>query len=71
MTTNDLNSKYDKTTINNAYIFLQEEEEVWTDFAVDEVEVKDQLVDTLVLELIQDTAHTFNDIFKRKQKHKK
>jgi len=50
---------------------LQEEEEVWTDFAVDEVEVKDQLVDTLVLELIQDTATTFNDVFKRKQKHKK
>jgi len=50
---------------------LQEEEEVWTDFAVDEVEVKDQLVDTLVLELIQDTATTFNDVFKRKQKNKK
>ena len=45
---------------------MKEEEDVWTDFSVDEVEVKDQLSDALLQELIDDTVQTFSMIYKKK-----
>ena len=47
---------------------VQEEEEVWTDFSRDEVEVKDQLTDAFLQEFIDDTVQTFSRIYKNREK---
>ena len=47
---------------------VKEEEEVWTDFSRDEVEVKDQLTDAFLQEFIDDTVQTFSRIYKNREK---
>ena len=47
---------------------MKEEEEVWTDFSRDEVEVKDQLTDAFLQEFIDDTVQTFSRIYKNREK---
>ena len=48
-------------------VTLQEEESVWTDYSKDEVVVKDQMAETILVSLIQDTADTFGKIYNKKQ----
>ena len=49
------------------FVTLQEEESVWTDYSKDEVVVKDQMAETILVSLIQDTADTFGKIYNKKQ----
>ena len=44
---------------------LQEEEAVWVDYGEDEVEVKEQMADIILEELITDTARVFSEIQQR------
>jgi len=44
---------------------LQEEEAVWTDYTLDEVVVKDQMTDTILDSLVQDTAIVFSNIYSK------
>jgi len=44
---------------------LQEEEVVWTDYTQDEVVVKDQMTDTIMDSLVQDTADVFSSIYSK------
>ena len=44
----------------------QDEEEVWTEFSKDEVEVKDQLADGFMADLLADTVEAFTNIIKLK-----
>ena len=43
----------------------KEEEAVWTDYSKDEVVVKDQMTDTLINTLIQDTTDVFSSIYRK------
>ena len=38
---------------------------MWTDYSKDEVVVKDQMTDTLLNTLIQDTADVFSSIYRK------
>ena len=44
---------------------LQEEETMWTNYAEDEVMVKDQMTEVLLETLISDTARVYSDILKK------
>ena len=47
---------------------LQEEEAVWVNYGEDEVEVKEQMADIILEELISDTARAFSEIQQRVKK---
>ena len=47
---------------------LQEEEAVWVNYGEDEVEVKEQMADILLEELISDTARLFAEIQQKVKK---
>ena len=47
---------------------LQEEEAVWVDYGEDEVEVKEQMAEIILEELITDTARVFSEIQQRVKK---
>ena len=47
---------------------LQEEEAVWVNYGEDEVEVKEQMADILLEELISDTARVFAEIQQKVKK---
>ena len=44
---------------------MKEEEVVWTDYTQDEVVVKDQMTDTIMDSLVQDTADVFSSIYSK------
>ena len=47
---------------------IQEEDEEWKDFTRDEVEVKDQLVDDIIHDLLTDTVQHVINIYRKKQR---
>ena len=49
-----------------SFVFIQEEESQWQDFAEDEVLVKDQLAEGLLQSLLADTLESFAKIYKKK-----
>ena len=46
--------------------FLQEEETVWTDYTADEVFVKNQMSDTILDLLVDDTVNVFDKIYRKR-----
>ena len=49
----------------STHYFVKEEEVVWTDYTQDEVVVKDQMTDTILNSLVQDTADVFSSIYRK------